>query len=64
MRDEKAKYSAPAVQATPGVLYMEVQILSLHMCTATQQYPSRALWRFIYAPEVHYIWMWHTMGWN
>jgi hypothetical protein len=63
IREEKAKYSTPVVQSTPGVPHMEIQIPSLHMCAAFQQYPNRAPRRFIYAPEVHYIWMRHTMGW-
>ncbi len=53
IRDEKAKYSTPAVQSTPGVPHTEVQIPSLQMCAALQQYPNRAPRRFTYAPEVH-----------
>ncbi len=32
------------------------------MCAALRQYSSRAQWMFIYASEVHYIWMRHTIS--
>jgi hypothetical protein len=47
IRDEKAKYSTPVVQSTPGVPHTEVQITSLHMCAALRQFLNRA------TPEVH-----------